>query len=79
MLTSMRTTLTLDDDILEAARTLSEKRGVSIGTVVSELARRGLAPAADATVRNGIHLFPVREGAGAATLEIVKELLEESD
>jgi len=75
----MRTTLTLDDDVLEAARALSEKRGTSIGAGVSELARRGIAPAGDATVRSGIHLFPVREGAGSATPELVRELLEEKD
>jgi hypothetical protein len=75
----MRTTLTLDDDVLEAAKRLSEARGVPIGTVVSELARRGLAPSAYGAVRNGIRLFPVREGAGVATPELVKDLLEETE
>lgn len=75
----MRTTLTLDDDVLEAARAMSESRGLSIGAIVSELARRGLAPSAPAKTRNGIRLFPVREGAGTATPELVKALLEETD
>jgi hypothetical protein len=75
----MRTTLTLDDDVLEAARKLSEARGIPIGAVVSELARRGLAPARRGVTRNGIRLFPVRRGAGAVTPETVKELLEEVD
>jgi hypothetical protein len=75
----MRTTLTLDDDVLEAAKRLSEARGVPIGTIVSELARRGLEPAAYGAVRNGIRLFPVREGAGVATPELVKDLLEETE
>lgn len=79
MFDAMRTTLTLDDDVLEAARALSELRGLSIGAVVSELARRGLAPAATVETRNGIRLFPVREGAGAVTPDIVKALLEETD
>ena len=38
----MRTTLTLADDVYEAARTLAQGSGQSLGTVVSELARRGL-------------------------------------
>lgn len=75
----MRTTLTLDDDILETARKLSEARGIPIGAVISELARRGLAPSTPLAVRNGIRLFPVREDAGTVTPEVVRELLEETD
>lgn len=79
MLDIMRTTLTLDDDVLEAARALAEARGISIGAVVSELARRGLAPPSAGAVRNGIRLFPVREGAGRVTPEVVRALLEEAE
>lgn len=79
MFGGMRTTLTLDDDILEAARALAEARGLTIGAAVSELARRGLGSPAAADVRNGIRLFPVREGAGRATPELVRALLEETD
>jgi hypothetical protein len=75
----MRTTITVDDDILEAARALAEQRGEAIGVVLSELARRGLEPVAAGAVRNGIHLFPVRAGAGAVTPEIVNSLLDEVD
>lgn len=75
----MRTTLSLDDDILDAARAIAQRRGVPIGEVVSELARRGLSPALPAERRNGIRLFPVREGAGPVTPEVVKALLEETD
>ena len=79
MLDVMRTTLTLDDDVLASARALAAQRGVSIGTVVSELARRGLAPTQPATTRNGIRLFPVRPDAGPVTPEIVKALAEDVD
>ncbi|RFU23411.1 antitoxin [Geodermatophilus marinus] len=41
----MRTTLDLDDDVLAAARELAASERRSIGSVVSELARRGLTPA----------------------------------
>ena len=61
----MRTTLTLDYDVLASARALAAQRGVPIGTVISDLARRGLAPAQPGAVRNGIRLFPVRPDAGA--------------
>lgn len=41
----MRTTLSLDDDVYEAAKTLAEGSGKSLGRVLSQLARRGLQPA----------------------------------
>ena len=75
----MRTTLTLDDDILTSARALAVQRGVPIGTVVSELARRGLAPGQTATRRNGIRLFPVRPDAGVVTPEAIRSIEEEVD
>ena len=39
----MRTTLVIEDDVLEAARSLAEAEGKSVGEVISTLARRGLA------------------------------------
>lgn len=79
MLDAMRTTITLDDDVLASARALAAQRGVSIGTVVSELARRSLAPSQPAATRNGIRLFPVRPDAGPVTPELVKTLAEDVD
>lgn len=40
----MRTTVTLDDDVYEAAKTLAEGSGKSLGDVLSVLARKGLRP-----------------------------------
>lgn len=40
----MRTTLTIDDDVLEAAREMAAARSLPLGAVVSDLARRGLSP-----------------------------------
>ena len=37
----MRTTLTLDDDVLAVARTLAQNSGTSLGSALSVLARRG--------------------------------------
>jgi len=39
----MRTTLTIDTDVLSAARDLAARQHSTIGTVISELARRSLA------------------------------------
>lgn len=79
MLDAMRTTLTLDDDVLASARALAAQRGVPIGTIISELARRGLAPDKPAAIRNGIRLFPERPDAGPVTPELVKTLSEGVD
>ena len=38
----MRTTVSIDDDVLAVARALAERKGCSLGSALSELARRGL-------------------------------------
>lgn len=75
----MRTTLTLDDDVMASARALAEQRGVAIGVVVSELARKGLGAGPALQRRNGFLLFPVRAAAGPVTPEVIKELAEETE
>ena len=37
----MRTTIAIDDDVLAVARALAERKGSSLGSALSELARRG--------------------------------------
>lgn len=45
----MRTTLSIDDDVLFAAKSLARREGRALGEVISDLARRALqAPAAEA-------------------------------
>lgn len=41
---AMRTTLQIDDDVLESARAIAASGGPSVGAVISELARRSLLP-----------------------------------
>lgn len=74
----MRTTLAIDDDVLAAARALADQQGRSVGEIVSQLARRALLPPPqNATVRNGITLFPLRADAKPVTLELIRRLNEE--
>ena len=61
----MRTTVTLDDDVYEAAIHLSRTSGERLGKVLSMLARRGLKPA-DAPTRRSKRRFPVFEVAANA-------------
>jgi hypothetical protein len=54
----VRTTVTLDDDIFEAATHLSRMSGERLGKVLSMLARRGLKPT-DSPVHSSAGRFPV--------------------
>lgn len=74
----VRTTLNLDDDVLETAKLLAARERKPLGMVISDLLRRAVEPTVQAPVgRNGIPLFPVSHRARAVTPEMVKELLEE--
>ena len=75
----MRTTLTIDDQVLAAARHLAERERRSVGDVISTLARRGLARETRSArpVRNGVPLLPARKGAAPVTLERVNQLRDE--
>jgi hypothetical protein len=75
---SVRTTLNLDKDVLEAARAIAAQKNQSLGEVVSACVRRAIEPMrSGATRRNGIPLFPAGASARTVTPELVKELLEE--
>lgn len=59
----MRTTLDLPDDLLERARAIARDTGRSLGSVVADLMRKGLAPgpapAPTASARTGLPLVSV--------------------
>jgi hypothetical protein len=76
---SMRTTLNIDDDVLDTVRALARRDGKPVGEVVSAMLRRAVEPpaASKARKRNGIPLFPVASNARVVTPEIVKALLED--
>jgi hypothetical protein len=74
----MRTTLTIDDDVLAVAKGLAMQQKKTIGEVVSELARRSLRPAAaSAKLRSGVPLIPLGVNGAPVTLEIVNALRDE--
>jgi hypothetical protein len=67
----MRTTVQIDDDVLEAARSLARAQNKPLGTVLSGLARKGLAPSARAGRRRGFPVFEVSAAAKPLTSEQV--------
>jgi len=74
----MRTTLDIDEDVLESAKELAAKRGTTAGRVLSELARIALAPRGrSARKRNGVPILPQQRGARVVTPEIVNRLRDE--
>lgn len=75
----MRTTLSIDDDILAAAKHLAERDHKTVGEVVSALARQGLARTARVAKaeRNGVLLLRSPRGATPVTPELVNQLRDE--
>ncbi|MFN9629910.1 MAG: CopG family transcriptional regulator [Cyanobacteriota bacterium] len=83
----MRTTLQLDDDVLAAARVLARQRRVSLGVVISELARRALvapphgletSPGDLPEERNGLPLLPWTPEGAPVDLELVNRLRDDA-
>ena len=72
----MRTTLDLDDDVVAAARELATEQRRSLGSVVSELARRGLTPARVNT-EDGLPVIRVPSGSPAITAAMVRRARDE--
>jgi hypothetical protein len=69
----MRTTVTLDEDVLMAAKELARQQGVPIGKVLSDLVRQALTRRPAGGTRQGIPLFPVQPDAGFVTQELVNQ------
>ena len=74
----MRTTLNLDEDVLQVARQLARQRGMTAGQVISELARQALEPKSPPRLRNGVPLFTPKPGARKPHLGLVNQLRDES-
>ena len=73
----MRTTLTIDDDVLDAARAIAEQNRLSLGEIVSDLARRGLKPRPEAPSTGGLPVFSVSEKARPFTPDTVRQDLDD--
>jgi hypothetical protein len=75
----VRTTLDIDDDVLQAARELAENRRKTTGQVLSDLARQALAPSGRRAVRNGVPLLTrCPRGSPKPTMKLVNRLRDEA-
>ena len=78
MMVTMRTTLDIDDDVLESAEELAVRRGTTAGRVLSDLARSALAPRGRSPrKRNGVPILPKRPREQIVTPETVSRLRDE--
>lgn len=70
----MRTTVNLDPEIAQAAKVLARARSQSLGAVISDLVRRGLAQeAAQAPhAATGFPVFVVGATAAPLTIDAIK-------
>lgn len=77
----MRTTLDIEDDVLQAAKEIAQREGGTAGKVISTLARQALLnPAGNLKkpykYRNGVPLLPHRDGE-IITLEHIQKIMDE--
>jgi hypothetical protein len=78
----MRTTLTIDDDVLAAAKARAALEHRSVGEVISTLARQSLVPAPHAeaySMKTGLPVLPRQPGRPVLTSEHVRQLQEQLD
>ena len=74
----MRTTLDLDSDVLDVARSLARAKRLSLGQVISDLARRGLAvDRIPARRKNGFPVVSLPAGSPSITDEAVKRAADQ--
>jgi hypothetical protein len=76
----VRTTLDIDDDVLQAVKELAHREGGTAGKVISTLARRGLTTPVVISIktsglRNGVPVLPSR--GEIITLEHIQQLADE--
>lgn len=75
----MRTTLSLDDDLVPQVKTYAESRDITVGKAVSELVRRGLHAPLRTRMVNGFHVVELPLGSPVVTSEHIQKLEEELD
>ena len=76
----MRTTLDIDEDVLQAAKELAVARKSTAGKILSELARTALEPTRRSAARrrrHGVPLLPPRQGERPVTMAMVSSLRDD--
>ena len=75
----MRTTLSLDDEVLRLVRQYAGSRSLPLGKAVSELVRRGFTTQRPTRVVNGLQVFDLPSDSPPVTVKKVRELEAEDE
>jgi len=75
----MRTTLAIDDDVLEQVKEYAAERKVPLGKAATELIRRGISRPAPTHMENGLRVFSRSADSPSITAELVRRLDSEQD
>ena len=73
----MRTTLNLDDGVLDAVKSYAGSRSIPLGEAVSLLVRRGLSVPCPTRRVNGLLVFDPPAGEPPITFEQVRRIADE--
>lgn len=74
IIVDMRTTLSLDDDILDEVKRYAQDRSLALGKAVSELVRRGLSTPRPTRSINGLRVFDLPPDSPKVTTKHVRDL-----
>lgn len=72
----MRTTLSLDDDVVEIAKDYAAVKNVSLGAAVSDLVRKGIEAPPPIRMVNGIAVLDLPPDSPVVTSERVRKVLD---
>jgi hypothetical protein len=75
----MRTTVMIEDDVYATAKQIAQNSGRSLGEVISQLARKGLASEAAFDIKNGLPVFQVGDSADRIPADRAAKILDEED
>jgi hypothetical protein len=70
----MRTTVNLDDDLVEIVKQYAQSRAVGLGKAVSELVRRGATVPCPTRQVNGLQVFDLPDDSPRVTSKQVADL-----
>lgn len=70
----MRTTLTLDDDVLRSVKRYAESRSLTLGEAVSDLVQRALTVPRPTKEVNGVQVFDLSAESPRVSSKKVREL-----
>jgi hypothetical protein len=73
----VRTTLNLDDDVLDEVKQYADRRSVALGKAASDLIRRGLNSPLQTKTVNGLQVVVLPENTPKIDSARVKSLLED--